>query len=98
MNACLLKICKEAMDIWDIVYQWWGMGSVNCFIVGEMLNIVDCNINSSQGKIIWQSMVRVTSYFIWKNRNNRVFGRRFKSARVLFKKFRLRVLSGSQGE
>ncbi|XP_071724716.1 uncharacterized protein [Rutidosis leptorrhynchoides] len=60
----VLIFCKHAQEVWTRVYNWWNRGSFSHFSINELLR-GDINI--------WQAVTWSTSYFIWRNRNNKVF-------------------------
>ncbi|GKA00213.1 ribonuclease H-like domain-containing protein [Tanacetum coccineum] len=65
-----------AMAVWDKVFCWWKMGCVNAFSVGEFFSS-NGNINVPSGiRRVWQVVIWTSGYFIWKERNARVFGKK----------------------
>ncbi|XP_071740466.1 uncharacterized protein [Rutidosis leptorrhynchoides] len=68
-----LIFCKHAFDLWDRVFSWWGFGSMTNLSINEILRGNCSTSTTTLGKKIWQAVEWVTSYLIWKNRNNKVF-------------------------
>ncbi|XP_071699956.1 uncharacterized protein [Rutidosis leptorrhynchoides] len=65
--------CKFALDIWERLCRWWGLGSFSSYSLLEIAS-EDNNLSaSSRGSKIWQATKWVCAYFIWKNRNNKTF-------------------------
>ncbi|XP_071695872.1 uncharacterized protein [Rutidosis leptorrhynchoides] len=65
--------CKYALDIWERLFRWWGLGSFSSYSLPEIIS-EDSNISAStRGSKIWQATKWVCAYFIWKNRNNKTF-------------------------
>ncbi|XP_071718792.1 uncharacterized protein [Rutidosis leptorrhynchoides] len=62
-----------ACDIWNRVFKWWNLGSY------VPPNGIDClhgkssQVMSSLRSKIWQAVAWVTTYYLWKNRNMKVF-------------------------
>ncbi|XP_071729365.1 uncharacterized protein [Rutidosis leptorrhynchoides] len=65
--------CKYSMDLLCRVYQWWGLGNFSNLSVAETLQGNNGASMSSLGKSIWQATEWVCAYYLWKNRNNKVF-------------------------
>ncbi|XP_071704328.1 uncharacterized protein [Rutidosis leptorrhynchoides] len=64
--------CKKVREIWDKVFKWWGF-VYNQQSLHNILNgssRVQCSENDVK---IWQAMIWVSVYLIWKNRDNKVF-------------------------
>ncbi|XP_071688855.1 uncharacterized protein [Rutidosis leptorrhynchoides] len=60
----VLIFCKHAQEVWNRVFNWWKRGNFTLYSLREIL----------RGHIdIWQAVLWSTAYFIWKNRNNKVF-------------------------
>ncbi|XP_071715133.1 uncharacterized protein [Rutidosis leptorrhynchoides] len=69
-----LIFCSHAREIWERIFKWWNMGSFNYYTINELL--VENNHSvpmSSIGNSIWLAIKWIGAYFIWKNRNNKVF-------------------------
>ncbi|XP_071708422.1 uncharacterized protein [Rutidosis leptorrhynchoides] len=67
-----LILCKHAFDVWSKVFDWWGRGGIPFVNVEDMFTDAG-QTNTRVGKSIWKAVIWVTSYLIWKNRNQKVF-------------------------
>ncbi|XP_071699505.1 uncharacterized protein [Rutidosis leptorrhynchoides] len=68
-----LLFCSFAQDIWSRINSWWGLGSFSNLSFNEILRGNSGVSMSPFGKKIWQAIEWISAYYIWKNRNNRVF-------------------------
>ncbi|XP_071718031.1 uncharacterized protein [Rutidosis leptorrhynchoides] len=68
-----LVFCKEAMEVWDKVFAWWGFGNMSNLSLNEICRSNCPSSTSNFGKKLWQAVEWVCSYLIWKNRNNMIF-------------------------
>ncbi|XP_071715045.1 uncharacterized protein [Rutidosis leptorrhynchoides] len=68
-----LIFCKSAMDVWDRVYSWWGLGNMANLSIGELLRGRGPTSSTAFGKKIWQAVEWVCAYLIWRNRNEKVY-------------------------
>ncbi|PWA63317.1 Transposon TX1 [Artemisia annua] len=68
-----LVTCNLAMSVWEKIFSWWKVGNVNAFSIFEMFsnngNVAVPNLSSR----LWQTVVWTAGYYIWKERNDRVF-------------------------
>ncbi|XP_071729123.1 uncharacterized protein [Rutidosis leptorrhynchoides] len=65
--------CKHALNAWDRVFKWWGLGNFSNWSIHEILNGDGCGAQTSIGRKLWQAVEWVSGYLIWKNRNQKVF-------------------------
>ncbi|XP_071739493.1 uncharacterized protein [Rutidosis leptorrhynchoides] len=65
--------CEHALDVWDRVFNWWNMGNFSNFSLLEIFNGKGNNVMSSFGRKVWQALLWIAAYLIWKNSNNMVF-------------------------
>lgn len=72
IDHCFVK-CKYAKLVWDKVYNWWGKGNVLANNVNEMLDTSIDGSNRNAWCMVWKVVVWCTCYFLWKNRNEKVF-------------------------
>ncbi|GKB86160.1 RNA-directed DNA polymerase, eukaryota, reverse transcriptase zinc-binding domain protein [Tanacetum coccineum] len=86
-----LVFCNDAMNIWGKVFEWWKIGNVNAFSTNEMSRYNGNVVIRSKYMPLWQEVVWTTSYFIWRNRNCRVFGKKVETTINLFQEIRLRT-------
>ncbi|GKA40871.1 transposon TX1 [Tanacetum coccineum] len=71
-SHCLV-MCNFAMSVWEKNYSWWKIGVVNAFSIEEFFSS-NGNANiPSQSSRMWQAVIWTSRYFIWKERNERVF-------------------------
>ncbi|XP_071714290.1 uncharacterized protein [Rutidosis leptorrhynchoides] len=68
-----LIFCKHAMDVWERVFNWWGAGNFSNFSLFEIFNGNGSFVMSGIGKKIWQAVLWISAYLIWKNNNIKVF-------------------------
>ncbi|XP_071695636.1 uncharacterized protein [Rutidosis leptorrhynchoides] len=64
--------CKLVRVIWEKILAWWGIAStkVNFDSLQGAVSSLNC---SGAGIKIWQGLVWISMYLIWKNRNQMVF-------------------------
>ncbi|XP_071741928.1 uncharacterized protein [Rutidosis leptorrhynchoides] len=68
-----LLSCKLTSDIWSKILEWWNMGTlpsggIQGLLIGETGQCL-----SDVGKTIWQGVIWMVCYLVWKNRNEKVF-------------------------
>ncbi|GJV82850.1 hypothetical protein Tco_1522748 [Tanacetum coccineum] len=85
-----IVLCNEVMKVWSMVFGWWKLGNVNAFTAYDMLSHNGDGVVSSRNSVLWQAVVWTTGYFIWRNRNYRVFGKKVESHVKLFQEIQLR--------
>ncbi|XP_071705025.1 uncharacterized protein [Rutidosis leptorrhynchoides] len=85
-----LIFCKHAIEVWNRVYRWWGLGNFSNFSLHEILKGNASVPLSCLGKKLWQAVEWVCVYFIWKNRNNMVFRGKMWNAPVALNEIQLR--------
>ncbi|XP_071715289.1 uncharacterized protein [Rutidosis leptorrhynchoides] len=66
--------CKSAASVWDKLRRWWNLDKLPFEVYSDLIDCSMSHINSKTGTQIWQAVVWITAYFIWKNRNAKVFG------------------------
>ena len=77
--AHCLVTCDLAMSVWEKVFIWWKLGTVNAFSIEEFFSSFG-NVNvPARISTLWQAVIWSTGYFIWKERNARVFGNKVTS-------------------
>ncbi|GKD26040.1 RNA-directed DNA polymerase, eukaryota, reverse transcriptase zinc-binding domain protein, partial [Tanacetum coccineum] len=88
--AHCLVTCDLAMSVWVKVFNSWRVGSVNAFSIDELF--------SSNGSVnvptflarVWQAVIWTSGYFIWKERNARVFGKKVSSTNKIVQDIQLK--------
>ncbi|GKC99720.1 reverse transcriptase domain, reverse transcriptase zinc-binding domain protein [Tanacetum coccineum] len=59
--------------VWEKIFKWWKVGNINAFSIGDLFNSngnVDIPNHSYR---VWQAVIWTCGYYIWKERNSRVF-------------------------
>ncbi|GJU96848.1 reverse transcriptase domain, reverse transcriptase zinc-binding domain protein [Tanacetum coccineum] len=73
-GAHSLITCDLAMSVWDKIFDWWKVRSVNAFTIDEFFSS-NRNLNvPNYFSRVWQVVIWSIGYYIWKERNSRVFG------------------------
>ncbi|GKD45562.1 reverse transcriptase domain, reverse transcriptase zinc-binding domain protein [Tanacetum coccineum] len=71
-SYCLV-MCNFARSVWEKIFGWWKIGNVNAFSIEEFFSLNgNANVPSLLSKM-WQAVIWTFGYFIWKERNMRVF-------------------------
>ncbi|XP_071718581.1 uncharacterized protein [Rutidosis leptorrhynchoides] len=70
----LLLSCKHSIEIWNRILQWWKLNNLRIANLKELSKCSNPSLKSHSGLALWQAVVWTTCYFIWKNRNDFVFG------------------------
>ncbi|XP_071741053.1 uncharacterized protein [Rutidosis leptorrhynchoides] len=76
-----LFLCKHVMEVWNKVFEWWGLEKLDPCNLGDPLADTG-QANSTFGKDIWQTVIWSSSYLIWKNRNQKFFSNKSWNAPV----------------
>ncbi|GKA96589.1 hypothetical protein Tco_0818684 [Tanacetum coccineum] len=66
-------MCNFAMSVWEKNYRWWKIGYVNAFSIEEFFSSNRNASIPSHSSRLWQAVLWTSGYFIWKERNARVF-------------------------
>ncbi|GKC30595.1 RNA-directed DNA polymerase, eukaryota, reverse transcriptase zinc-binding domain protein [Tanacetum coccineum] len=74
-----LVTCDLAMSVWDKIFSWWKTVCVNAFSVSEIFSSFGNGDVPSNIVRVWQAVIWTSGYFIWKERNTRVFGNKISS-------------------
>ncbi|XP_071688137.1 uncharacterized protein [Rutidosis leptorrhynchoides] len=65
--------CKLAQEIWVGIHKWWDLPLPSGSNLEDLIKGgLSIGLNTSQRKS-WQAIVWVTCYYIWKNRNQKIF-------------------------
>ncbi|XP_071739060.1 uncharacterized protein [Rutidosis leptorrhynchoides] len=65
--------CKSAKDVWIDILKWWNLFLPSGATFEDLIKGSNSpTMNSNMWKV-WQAVVWVTCYLIWKNRNLKVF-------------------------
>ncbi|XP_071717836.1 uncharacterized protein [Rutidosis leptorrhynchoides] len=65
--------CKQAMEVWERVYKWWGFGGVSNLSINEAFRGKSQAPLSPVSSKLWQAVEWTSAYLIWWNRNQKVF-------------------------
>ncbi|XP_071728342.1 uncharacterized protein [Rutidosis leptorrhynchoides] len=65
--------CKSSYDLWDRVYKWWGFGVCLNLNTNDAFRGKSSSGLSIAEEQVWQVVEWTTAYFIWNNRNRKVF-------------------------
>ncbi|XP_071698924.1 uncharacterized protein [Rutidosis leptorrhynchoides] len=76
----LLLHCKFAKDIWNRILHWWKVDDLKITNLTDLALAKNLNVKTFTGVSIWQAIIWITGYHIWKNRNDIVFGKKVSCA------------------
>ncbi|XP_071739636.1 uncharacterized protein [Rutidosis leptorrhynchoides] len=65
--------CKSAKDIWIGIFKWWNLPFPSGATIDELINGTCFTTSNTNKRKVWQAIMWVTCYMIWKNRNLKVF-------------------------
>ena len=82
--------CNFAMSIWEKVFNWWRVGNVNVFSIGELFSSCGNVVIPNRVIRLWQAVIWTSGYYIWKARNERVFKGKVTSINKLFQDIQLK--------
>lgn len=78
VNHCL-GTCNNAKELWDKIIDWWALQTGDePTTVGDIFRHQGRSSYSEFILSLWQASVWVTGYYLWNNRNSKVFGVRLK--------------------
>ncbi|GJV19306.1 RNA-directed DNA polymerase, eukaryota, reverse transcriptase zinc-binding domain protein [Tanacetum coccineum] len=77
--AHCLVTCDFAMSVWSKLFNWWKVGNANIVSVDDILTHSGNVSIPTTLSYVWQAVIWTSSYFIWKDRNARVFGNKISS-------------------
>ncbi|XP_071730433.1 uncharacterized protein [Rutidosis leptorrhynchoides] len=66
--------CKVAKDVWEKIQKWWRLDHLLINDISDLSKATNPKFKNPLVASIWQAVVWVSSYFLWKNRNDHVFG------------------------
>ena len=90
VDHCLV-LCEKSQAVWDKIFAWWGVGPVNSFNFNEMACHNGGSLTGMEAKDMWQATVFVTGYYLWKNRNSKVFKGKLESSSRIFQDIQLKT-------
>ncbi|XP_071713461.1 uncharacterized protein [Rutidosis leptorrhynchoides] len=65
--------CKSGQEIWIGIIKWWNLSLPLGFTLVDLIKCSNAIRLETSKKKVWQAVVWVTCYLIWKNRNLKVF-------------------------
>ncbi|GKA34291.1 reverse transcriptase domain, reverse transcriptase zinc-binding domain protein [Tanacetum coccineum] len=68
-----LVLCEKTLKVWDRIFAWWQIGLVDAFNLKDMLGHKGVPTIREKTRVLWEAVLVVTAYFMWKSRNIRVF-------------------------
>nr|GFD42827.1 RNA-directed DNA polymerase, eukaryota, reverse transcriptase zinc-binding domain protein [Tanacetum cinerariifolium] len=71
--AYSLITCDLAMGVWDKIFNWWKVRSINAFTIDEFFSSNACVNVPKYFSCVWQAVIWSTGYYTWNERNARVF-------------------------
>ena len=85
-----LVTCDLAMSVWENIFNWWKMGMVNAFSIDEFFSSYgNVNVPGTFSRV-WQAVIWSSGYFIWKERNARVFVNKISSTNIIVQDIQLK--------
>ncbi|GJV67326.1 reverse transcriptase domain, reverse transcriptase zinc-binding domain protein [Tanacetum coccineum] len=85
-----LITCDLAMSVWEKIFSWWKLGNINAFTIDEFFSS-NGNVNVPKYfSCVWQMVIWSTGYYIWKERNARVFGNKVSSTNKIVQDIQLK--------
>nr|GEX74375.1 phospholipase-like protein [Tanacetum cinerariifolium] len=90
LDHCLV-LCENVINVWDMIFAWWGVGLTDVFTVKELLCHKGKSSMGKESRLLWQTTIWVAAYFVWKNRNNRVFKGKSENSSRLFNEIQLKT-------
>ncbi|GJW16706.1 transposon TX1 [Tanacetum coccineum] len=85
-----LVLCNLAWSVLERIYRWWKLGNVNAFSIEELYSF-NGNVNiPTQSSSLWQAVIWTSGYYIWKERNSRVFRNKVSSINKIIQDIQLK--------
>lgn len=85
-----LVMCSMAMGVWEKVYGWWKLGGVNAFSIRDIFSLNGGVNLPNHSRLLWQAVLWSSGYFIWKERNSRVFKAKVSSVNKIVQEIQLK--------
>lgn len=95
-----LLLCKEVMVMvmWDKVLKWWNKATVNQLSIRELFEyLVNGCVTKLKKKEMQEAVMWITTYFIWRNRNNKIFGAKVLNSAWLLQKVQISCYNWMKG-
>ncbi|GKB99769.1 reverse transcriptase domain, reverse transcriptase zinc-binding domain protein [Tanacetum coccineum] len=89
-SAHCLTTCGFAMSVLEKIFNWWKARSLHAFSINELFSSTgSVNVPPFLSRV-WQAVIWSTGYFIWKERNTRVFGNKVSSTNKVVQDIQLK--------
>nr|GEV90189.1 reverse transcriptase domain, reverse transcriptase zinc-binding domain protein [Tanacetum cinerariifolium] len=85
-----LIMCSMAMGVWEKVHCWWKLGRIKAFSIRDMFSLNGGVNLPNRSRLICQTVLWSSGYFIWKERNSRVFKAKVSSVNKNFQEIQLK--------
>ncbi|GJT65335.1 reverse transcriptase domain, reverse transcriptase zinc-binding domain protein [Tanacetum coccineum] len=79
-----LVTCNVAKSVWDNIFEWWKISPVNVFLANDLFCLSGNVVVQSYSRVLWQLVIWTAGYYIWKERNSRVFKAKMASINKFF--------------
>ncbi|GJX96216.1 RNA-directed DNA polymerase, eukaryota, reverse transcriptase zinc-binding domain protein [Tanacetum coccineum] len=86
-----LVLCEKALNVWDRIFTWWGVGPVDAFTLNDMICHRGGVEMDKEARVLWEVVVLVAAYYIWKSRNLRVFKAKNESSSKVFQNIQIKT-------
>ena len=83
-------LCDKAMNVWNMIFSWWGIGPVDAFNLNDMLCHRGGVGMEKDVRLLWQAVLLVVVYHIWKSRNLQVFKAKNESCSRVFREIQIK--------
>ncbi|GJS57699.1 reverse transcriptase domain, reverse transcriptase zinc-binding domain protein [Tanacetum coccineum] len=85
-----LVLYNMAMGVWEKIHSWWKLGGVSAFSIRVFFYLNrDVNLPNNS-RLLWKAVLCTSGYFIWKERNNRVFKAKVSSVNKIVQDIQLK--------
>nr|GEU83592.1 reverse transcriptase domain, reverse transcriptase zinc-binding domain protein [Tanacetum cinerariifolium] len=85
-----LIMCSMAMGVWEKVHRWRKLRGIKAFSIRDMFSLNGGVNLPNRPRLIWQTVLWSSGYFIWKERNNRVFKAKVSSVNKIVQEIQLK--------
>ncbi|GKB38124.1 hypothetical protein Tco_0883066, partial [Tanacetum coccineum] len=90
LDHCLV-LCENVINVCDMIFAWWGIGLTDVFTVKELLCHKGWSSMGKESRLLWPTTIWLDTYFVWKNKNNRVFKGNYENSSILFNEIELKT-------
>ncbi|GKC29214.1 RNA-directed DNA polymerase, eukaryota, reverse transcriptase zinc-binding domain protein [Tanacetum coccineum] len=85
-----LVLCEKALSVWDR-FAWWEVGPVDAFTLNDMICHRGGVRMEKAARVLWEVVVLVAAYYIWKSKNLRVFKAKNESSSKVFQDIQIKT-------